>query len=136
MSAFDPDDNEPPSVVMYGPPRAAGEFDYRTGTTDKYICVWPSLPDEPQQQLDDPPHAGGRAIGGICGDSWWVCRCTIHGWKESTRWQRGSFTPFIEMEAGETASRETRHRWLCRSMRRRMRLKLVAQKRDGARASM
>ena len=46
MSAFDPDDNEPPSVVMYCPPRAAGEFDYRTSTTDKYVCVWPPLSEE------------------------------------------------------------------------------------------
>jgi len=48
--AFDPEDGEPPSVVVFCPPCGASELGYRPETAEGYTCVWEPLPG---QVIDD-----------------------------------------------------------------------------------
>jgi len=47
QTAFDPDDDAPPSADIYCPPCAASRFGYRPDVAESYVCVWPPLPGEP-----------------------------------------------------------------------------------------
>ena len=40
----DPDMGDEPSIALYCPPCAAGEFGYRTDFAAHYVCAWEPLP--------------------------------------------------------------------------------------------
>ena len=44
--AFDPEDGEPPKVIVFCPPCAASEFGYRPDVAGRYVCAWEPLPEQ------------------------------------------------------------------------------------------
>jgi hypothetical protein len=44
--AFDPEDGEPPKVIVFCPPCAASEFEYRPDVAADYACDWDPLPSD------------------------------------------------------------------------------------------
>ena len=44
--ADDPEDEQPPKVIVFCPPCAASEFGYRPDIAATYVCAWDALPDK------------------------------------------------------------------------------------------
>ena len=43
---YDPDELDPPTLIVYCPPCAASEFEYRPDVASNYVCAWEPIPRE------------------------------------------------------------------------------------------